>query len=339
MTASEVHVIAVEYVSAGLSIVPLRLDGSKSPAVGSWKEYQHRPPTPHEIDEWFSRPVGIGIVTGRVSGGLEVIDFDQWEMFEPWRELTTGINEYLPIVETASGGFHAFYRCRQITGNAKLACWEPADCYSHRKLETRRGCGGMRVKPTRIETRGEGGYVVASGSPLEVHACRSPYVQRAGPVLPAIPTITPESRRRLWEAATSFDCGTRRSAKVEAIKRELKRQRWQSRAVTRPPGDVTPWEDFDARADWSEILEPHGWTSAGDGRWTRPGKRFGTSATTGPNRRGEEILTVFSSSASPLDPGSYGAFRAFAALNHGGDGKAAAKEIAAWGYGAGRTRA
>ena len=333
MSVAEVHDIAVEYVDAGLSIVPIRLDGTKSPAVPSWTEYQNRLPTRDEIDRWFSRPAGIAIIGGRISGGLEILDFDQWELFEPWRSLTTGINEYLPIVETGGGGYHVLYRCREIAGNTKLASWEPADCYSHREAGTRRGCNGAKVSSTRIETRGEGGYIVAPGSPLEVHKSGDPYVQVAGPVLPEIPTITPESRRALWAAATSFDCGKWESTKVAAKRREIKRERWGARAVNRPSGDATPWDDFDRRADWAEILEPHGWTMTRPDRWAKPGKPGAVHASINPNANGERILTVFSTKAAPLSPGSYGPFRAFAALNHGGDGRAAARELRSRGYG------
>ena len=325
--------IANEFLAAGLSVVPLRLDGSKSPAIPAWKEYQQRTPSPDELSRWFARPAGIGLVCGRISGGLEVIDFDQAETFEPWRSLVTGIVEYLPIVETASGGFHCLYRCQEIAGNSKLASWEPADCLSHRESGTRRGCGGQPVKATRIETRGEGGYIVAVGSPAEVHASGNPYVQIAGPVIPEVPVVTPADRRRLWEAAATFDCSGRKSAKVAGIVSDIKRQRFEQQRVNRPPGDVPPWEDFDRRGDWSEILEPHGWRSSGDGKWTRPGKMFGISASVCVGGEGVQLLTVFTTSVAELPPGSYGKFRAFAALNHGGDGKAAAKALAGLGYG------
>lgn len=325
--------IALEYHAAGLAVIPLRLDGSKSPAIGSWKEYQDRRPTDDEVRQWFSRPAGLGAITGRVSGGLEVLDFDQWQTFEPWRYLTTGIIERLPVVETASGGFHVFYRCNRICGNSKIASWEPPESWSHKEAGTRQGCNGQPIKPTRIESRGEGGYVVGVGSPAEVHPSRKAYVQILGPVLPEIPTITPEERKTLWLAAAEFDCGKYVSANVQRAKREIKRQRWEEAAKHRPAGDIPPWEDFDRRGRWEDILEPAGWRQVGDSKWCRPGKADGISASVGVNADGIEVLTVFTSNDAMLQPGSYGPFRAYAAINHAGDGSEAAKALRAIGYG------
>lgn len=331
--------IALEYRAAGLCVIPLRLDGSKSPAVGSWKEFQQRRPTDDEMRHGFCRPAGIGIVTGAVSLGLEVLDFDQWQVFEPWRSRVTGIIERLPVVETASGGFHVLYRCNRICGNTKIASWEPVDDRSPAaKLfpeiaATRQGCNGLPIKPTRIETRGEGGYVVAVGSPAEVHPSRKAYVQVLGPVLPEIPRITPEERKELWLAAMEFDCGKYVSANMQRAKREIKRQRWEEAAKHRPAGDVPPWDDFDSRGRWEDVLEPAGWRQVGDSKWCRPGKPFGVSASSGVNAEGIEVLTVFTSSDSLLQPGSYGKFRAYAAINHAGDGSAAARELRKLGYG------
>ncbi len=57
-----------DFVDAGLCVIPLRLDGSKASTV-SWKQYQDRKPTDAEIDDWFSRPAGVAVVCGAVSGG------------------------------------------------------------------------------------------------------------------------------------------------------------------------------------------------------------------------------------------------------------------------------
>jgi putative DNA primase/helicase len=53
--------IALEYAAAGISVIPVRLDGSKAPAAKSWTEYQERIATPEEIESWFERPFGIGL--------------------------------------------------------------------------------------------------------------------------------------------------------------------------------------------------------------------------------------------------------------------------------------
>src|SRR3712207_4535437 len=74
-TAS-VHDTAVRYRNAGLSVVPIKPGGDKAPAV-IWKPYQERKATDAELQDWFGDgPRGVAIVGGKVSGGLEVIDFD-----------------------------------------------------------------------------------------------------------------------------------------------------------------------------------------------------------------------------------------------------------------------
>ena len=72
------------------------------------------------------------------------------------------------------------------------------------------------------------------------------------------------------------------------------------------PGEITdaelsPVDDFNARAEWVTILEPHGWSidrvlENGETRWTRPGKNGGTSATTGHTKG----FRVFSGQSRPV---------------------------------------
>ncbi len=293
--------LAMQYVDAGVSIIPLRLDGSKAP-VFEWREFQHRLPTVYELDSWFCKPAGIGLVCGAVSGGLEVLDFDAGELLEPWQKLVAGIAKNLPIVSTPSGGWHVLYRCEEIGGNVKIAC-DP-----------------NRLKQTLIETRGEGGYIVAEGSPCETHATELPYVQEWGPRLPAIPTITPLERRQLWAAARTFDL------RGEEFQRKLIEK--QTRRLEVRSNQIHPAiAKFNARTTWESILTSHGWTTADGEHWLRPGKRFGVSARIVIADDGSELLTVFSGNAGVLSPsGSYqiwNKFNAWAALEFSGDNRAA----------------
>lgn len=73
---------AIDYWTAGLSLVPLTLDGLRKPVV-PWKRYQTERPTLEQVQDWFARPAGIGLVMGAVSGGAECIDFDDAATFEP----------------------------------------------------------------------------------------------------------------------------------------------------------------------------------------------------------------------------------------------------------------
>src|SRR5262249_39211626 len=100
-------------------------------------------------------------------------------------------------------------------------------------------------------------------------------------------------------------------------------------------GGLRPGDDFNERATWEEVLEPHGWvkdrTIGGEIRWTRPDKDGGTSATTGHNDGG---FHVFTCNAPPFEAHeNRDKFGIYALLNHNGDFDAAAKALAEKGYG------
>lgn len=129
----------------------------------------------------------------------------------------------------------------------------------------------------------------------------------------------------------------------ERPKRETKPTQ---RATPRPADQIgrSPGDAYNAagEAGWLELLGEYGWTvegrSAGEVRLTRPGKDRGTSATLGHCKTagGLPRLKVFSTNAHPFeaDEGiTYDLFGAFAMLKHGGDLKAAARDLATKGYG------
>jgi hypothetical protein len=304
--------IARSYLAAGISVVPVKRDGTKTPSI-AWKQFQKRLPTDRELTGWFGgrKPFGIGTVSGRISGNLEQVDFDARakEIFPRWCELVDaeqpGLSDSLHVVETPGGGYHAKFLCPGVVipGNTLLAS-DPNE-----------------KRSVLIETRGEGGYCVAPGSPAECHPTGGLYQHIGGPDLPC--EITPEQREILLRCARSFT-------------REFKEP-------TRQVGlDLRPGDDFDRRGwDWSKILEPAGWKCVfqrdGVSYWRRPGKDGpGWSATTGycSDKDGADLLRVFSSNADPFEVGkTYGRFRAFALLNHGGDLSAAADALARQGFG------
>jgi hypothetical protein len=324
--ADTAFAVATSYLQAGLSVVPVRRDGSKVPEVG-WKRYQAVPPTERELEEWFARadPPGIGVVCGAVSGGLEVIDFDDRaeDVCPRWRDLVEaerpGLAGRLSLVRTPSGGFHVRYRCTEVVipGSRKLA----------------REPGAENGKPrVLIETRGEGGYALAPGSPGECHETGGTYEHVAGPPPTEPATISAEDREVLLRCARAFD---RECVQETGPPPARHGQR-------RDAAGLRPGDDFDARGpDWAAILGPHGWVQVrqdGEVRyWRRPGKGgAGWSATTGycRGKDGADLLMVFSSNTGPFEPDrAYGKFRAYALLNHKGDHGAAARELAVQGFG------
>lgn len=155
---------AHRYLAAGLSVIPIRPDGSKAPALDEWKTLQQRQPTEEELQEWFGNghSCGVGIVCGPVSRGLEVLDFETGTVFEEWRRTVEGLHpglvDRLPRVRTPKGGVHLYLfhgTGATVSGNRKLA-------------KDERG-------QTLIETRGTGGQVLAPGSPPSCHPTGRPY--------------------------------------------------------------------------------------------------------------------------------------------------------------------
>jgi hypothetical protein len=302
--------IALAYLQAGLSLLPVSTDGSKAPAI-AWKPYQARQPTPQELQSWCSRGLGIGIIGGHVSGNLEILDFDAHELFTPWcdmvEELAPGLVQRLPLVKTPSNGRHVYYRCDDIAGNQKLA----------KRFEA-----NDTVK-TLIETRGEGGYVLSPLCPPACHPLNKRYELLDGD-LTDIPCITPDERTLLLNAARSFN-------EYVEPERTISYQAKDPQAIKGDrPGDL-----YNARMTWPELLEPHSWTivhQRGEVTcWKRPGKQErGWSATSG---YGKDLFYVFSTNAAPFKAEmAYDKFGAYALLDHQGDVTAAAKALYARGY-------
>ena len=75
--------LAHRLTETGFSVIPIKSDGSKAPAV-AWKPYQQRIAKPEKLNQWSSNGYGIGIVAGKVSSNLEIIDFDDPAAFERW---------------------------------------------------------------------------------------------------------------------------------------------------------------------------------------------------------------------------------------------------------------
>lgn len=304
---------ALAYLAAGLAPLPIKDDGSKQPLV-KWLDYQERAPELRDINRWFGNGQdGLGVVTGAVSGGLEVIDIDAAELVQPFlaavEQAMPGLIERLPRERTPRNGAHLFYRCPgHIEQNQKLA----------RSV----------TKSVLIETRGEGGFCVTAPTTGRYHATGNPYEMEHGELV-AIPQITQEERDALLAIARSYN---------QYIQ--------PSHAPSAGNGDGNgegnrPGDDFNERATWADVLEPHGWkmlrVQAKAEIWQRPGKDGpGGSAIAGGKspRTGFGELYVYSSNALPFEPEQgYTKFHAYALLNHNGDYKEAAKTLAKAGYG------
>jgi len=178
------------------------------------------------------------------------------------------------------------------------------------------------------ETKGEGGYIVAPGSPGKAHETGKKYeVLNKGWLETGIEggRLTDDVFNRFVEILRTFDKPKATSNPVTTA------------LVPKPKTVFDTAEDsfttWKKNRTWDDLLIPDGWTKtggefshdqygAGCQKWKRPGKNQGCSATTS-----ADILYVFSSSVSlpqetPLDKVAYLAHSRYA-----GDMKAAAAEI------------
>lgn len=204
---------ATDYWSAGFSLVPLKLDGSKQPALASWERFKAERPDLDQVQDWFARPAGIGVVLGAVSGGAECIDFDEPGLFsQVYDTLPTDLHKRLAVYETP-GGWHVVYRCEETCSSRKIA--------------------RTKEKKTRIESRGDKSYIVAEGSPFSVHKSGIPYCHYLGCRLETIGTITPEERRRLWQLCAAHD-QTGEPTPSQKLGRELAEREYRERNPVDP---------------------------------------------------------------------------------------------------------
>lgn len=312
--------VARKLVASGVSVIPVRTDGTKAPAV-SWKTFQERLPTDDELLDWFgsAEPCGIAMICGEVSGGLEVLDFEDQASFEEWRDSIRGLpfERTLPVVKTPGGGAHVLFKSDACGPGEKLA----------KTADATRGHDGLLA-----ESRGERQYAVTVGSPASCHPSGNTWSHHEGPQVWDVPQITRDLRDILLALARALDDNPRPEPSKE------------SQAIG-ASGELRPGEHFDrAGPPWREIFQPAGWQLAreqgGVEYWRRPGNPSSphsavSGVCSGPN--GEPLVTIFTTAAN-VPPGNYGKFRLRAHLEFDGDLKACARKLVAEGYGTGRPR-
>lgn len=321
--------IILEYLNSGLSVFPCD-PIRKSPKIESWTKYQNTPPDEAQVQKWFGNghDYSPAIVAGKVSGNLEVLDFDEnARQYQAWKNLVDeerpGLVDSLVCQQTQNGGIHVVYRCsKQVPGNQKLSIAAeevagpgeyPSGGKKYKAIQYR---GKWVISPTLIETRGQGGYFLASPG--------AGYDLLFGSFL-TIPTITSEERGLLIETAQFLS---------EYIKEQV---------VLPPPkhsgtGD-RPGDEFNKQVQIVDLLSDDGWQFTNrtkhmpDGTpcsyWRRPGKDGGISGTVYDNK-----VYVFSSNCPPLDEGStYDPFAYFTTTKHYGNFKDAAIDLSNQGFG------
>jgi putative DNA primase/helicase len=348
-TPAEVYEAALAWYRAGFCVIPPVTTGRKAP-LGVWKDYQAERPTSATMRLWYDHgpddQYGVGLLTGRVSGDLEMLELEgvvaeDNEFMEEidgkirraglgdlWDLLHDGYHEFTP-----SAGMHLLYRIgdHPVPGNTKIAQRpkDPAD-YTDKDRETMARTPKAVIMETLIETRGEGGYVIVAPSQGPVHPTGNPWVLGYGCQAGQVPTITWEQREALVAALAAFDVPRPR------VEKAAKAAPMPERTGTRALGKVG--DDFNERADWASILEPHGWTfHHADGHtlyWERPGgsSTGGHSASTGHDPSADRMF-VFSSATVFPSHEPMTKFYVYCVLNHGENWQACTRDLASQGYG------
>jgi putative DNA primase/helicase len=303
-----------EYLALNLSVIPV--DKDKRPLF-SWNIYQNQLPTTEEISRWFRKnPSAVAVITGKISGCLEVLDIDckydlSGSLMEDFCEL---IKEHVPnlfpklvIVQTINKGFHIVYRVavKSIAGNKKIAS-RPATAEEEKN--------GDKVK-VLIETRGEGGYFVAAPTPGYEFKQND---------FSAIPLISRGEQETLVTLAGSFDQTTIKNLSSSEI-----------RNVFPKTGDISPFDDFNARGDVPGLLKQNGWqyvySRADRMFFKRPGT---TDSKTSANFHTKlRVFYVFSTSTEFKSGSGYNPIGVYTILKHGGDFSAAGKVLLSEGFG------
>lgn len=314
----EILTAALHFANAKIAVVPVSNDGSKRPALSTWKKYTNELPTVEELMEWFGKTdvEGVGIVTGGVSG-IEMLELEGRAvadgMLEQAKELAhnSGLGEVFDAMHngyceiTPSGGVHWLYRIADepVPGNTKIARRPGAN-------------GGVEVL---VETRGTGGFTIVAPSHGKTHFTGLPYKMVNGSV-ETIAMLSWEERNAIFDIFRVFDS----MPQAETIKES---------ATPKTDGHLSPGDDFNARAKWSDILP--GWSVVyRQGEtvfWRRPGKNIGISATTG--RNSGDNLFVFTTSTEFEAEKPYSKFSALTHLQFGGDFRACARWLMSQGYG------
>jgi hypothetical protein len=167
---------ALFYLANDLSVIPIK-PRSKEPALAKWKVYQKEKPSIKEVTEWFKDTTNnIGIVTGKVSGNLAVLDFDVVKIFEEFvNTLTDDLKEVINEtwrVET-SRGYHVYLRV-----------------LTDETIPTRKFNG--------VDVKAEGAYVVAPPS-IHPSGTRYTFVEPNMPLTRVIRYVTPEQFNTIIE--------------------------------------------------------------------------------------------------------------------------------------------
>lgn len=324
---------ATKYCGYGLSVIPI--NATKIP-IGGWKRNQSEIITPNGT---FDTAYGVGIVCGKISGNLEVIDIDckydlTGTLFEDYKKLINTVDKAilskLVVEKSTNGGYHFLYRCKEIAGNVKISSRPTIDAERQAtKLSTYLDClkkGDTEEKAqlssekaykhdterVLIETRGEGGYVA-------VYPTKG-YEMIFGS-FEKISEITTVERKVLFDCAKTFNS----VYDTPIVRKEVQKV---------IDSNTSPFEDWNDRGDVLEFLLNEGWslnhTSGHRNFLLRPGGTGKWSAEYSTEKR---LLYVWTKSTAFDDEKAYNPSQVLATIKFNGDYSSCAKWLLSEGYG------
>lgn len=280
----------------------------------------------------LSNSEGVGLVCGKLSGNLEVIDIDlkydiTGKLFQRYKNAIHNADETLleklVVQKTQSGGYHFIYRCEKIEGNLKLASRNTTDEEKKKtyELEIEKGAtteqAEKRAKNDKVrvllETRGEGGYIMCAPSKGYEIIHRDYY---------GIETISIDQREILHTVARQFN----------EVTIEARPTRFENRQRIK---GLSVFDDYNNRGDVVSLLENNGWKITGQkGQKTvflRPGQT--TSQSSGNYDHSKKWFSVFTTSTEFEPQHAYLPYAVYAVLECNGDFSEASRKLYELGYG------
>lgn len=325
---NENHLNSIE----GLKFMPVT--DKKRPIVKNW---QHSTDV-HDL----SNCEGVGLVCGRLSGNLEVVDVDakyslDGKLFDKYKRLIHAADDTLLakllVQSTKGGGYHLMYRCETIAGNLKLANRETteeeknftyqetykaalldpknkSDDEARAKAQKARDNDKVRVL---LETRGEGGYVMCFPS-VGYNLINLDFY--------GINEITTSQRDILHSCARQLN----------EVFEEVHVPKAQQPKKTK---GKSSFEDYNERADVVQLLINHGWkfvkTKGSKTHLQRAGQT--TAETSGNYDHDKGWFSVFTTSTEFEPQRAYLPYAVFAMLECNNDFSEASKRLYEMGYG------
>jgi len=323
MNCEELHEIE------GLQFIPV--NAMKQPLVKDWQN------STQKYD--LSNCIAVGLVCGKPSGNVEVIDIDQkysldGKLFDNYKRLIHEIdNELLSkivVQKTKNGGYHFIYRSSTIGGNAKLANRsttedERQDTFQKTyEAEVLKGKDDSEAKKIAqkskmndkvrvlIETRGLGGQIVCYPSLGYEFIYGDLY---------SITEITPEERDTLIGIARQFNETVEEYVPAFKAPKKLK--------------GLSPFEDYNNRGDVVGLLQSNGWKfikrHGNKVIFLRPGQA--SSQSSGNYDEAKKWFSVFTTSSEFEPEKAYMPYAVFAVLECNKDFSLASKKLYEMGYG------